>query len=325
MVWSARRFLSWTVLVLLLLALSPGCRSAAPPGAVEEPSVQQGPGTTCTPAEGSPVKGELSIHFIDVGQGDSILVLLPTGETILVDAGDNGLGPAIVQYLKDQGVTRVDYLVATHPHADHLGGMPDVIKSFDIGEVYMPRTTHTTQTYERLLLAVREKGLRITEARAGVVLFDLPNLRAVLVAPVSSGYQNVNDWSAVLRIEYGDTAFLFAGDAEAKSEEEMISSGVKLAADVLKVGHHGSGTSTTPGFLTAVSPAIAVISVGAGNRYGHPAPETLARLESTGTEVYRTDLHGTVKVVSDGNSVMVQTKKEPAFDGAGPSCCGPEG
>ncbi len=276
------------------------------------------------PACDLPPNGELCIHFIDVGQGDCILVLLPSGQTMLVDAGDNGLGPTVVQYLKEQGVTRVDYLVATHPHADHIGGMPDVIKFFDIGEVYMPRTTHTTQTYERLLLAIREKGLRITEASAGVVLFDLPDLRAVFVAPVSSGYDNLNDWSAVLRIEYGDTAFVLAGDAEAKSEEEMVSSGVKLTANVLKVGHHGSRTSTTLGFLTAVSPEIAVISVGAGNNYGHPAPETLSRLASAGAKVYRTDLHGTVKVVSDGHSVLVQTEKGAASIETGPlPCCSP--
>ncbi len=276
------------------------------------------------PSEESPTKQytrPLSVHFIDVGQGDAILVLLPNGQNMLIDAGDNGLGPRVVAYLKEQGVTRVDYLVATHPHADHIGGMPEVIEAFEIGKVYMPRTGHTTRIYERLLLAIKEKGLTVIEARTGVVLFDEPELKVRLVGPVPGTYTSLNDYSAVVHLRYRYTAFLFTGDAEAASEGRMIAAGgfwphkpaepagVVLDADVLKVGQHGSRSSTTAAFLEAVSPTIAVISVGADNRYGHPHADTLARLQAAGVTVYRTDLHGTVVITSDGEQLTVEVEK----------------
>jgi len=256
-------------------------------------------------------RNEIETHFIDVGQGDSILICATNENiTILIDAGEAQAGHALISYLKRAGVKKIDYLIATHPHADHIGGLPVVIKEFSIGKIYMPRTTHTTQTYENLLLAIKEKGLRITEAKAGIKVTDLPNLQAILLGPVSTRYDNLNDYSAVLLLKYYNTSFIFTGDAEAHSENDMINSGISLKADVLKVGHHGSRTSTSSAFLRAINPKIAVIMCGQGNRYGHPHDETLRKLQQRGSKIYRTDLHGNIIITSDGNNLDVKTEKK---------------
>ena len=175
----------------------------------------------------SSANNSLEVHFIDVGQGDSILLHAVNEDiAILIDAGDFSSGQAVVSYLQKAGITKIDHLIATHPHADHIGGLPAVIKAFPIGEMYMPRTTHTTQTYENLLLSIKEKGLRITEAKAGMKLIDRDNLQATFVGPVSSGYDNLNNYSAVLLVKYYNTQFLFTGDAESESEQQILMSGV---------------------------------------------------------------------------------------------------
>jgi len=248
----------------------------------------------------------LRVHFLDVGQADSILVQLPNGQSMLVDAGNNSDGPFVVSYLKQQGIKRIEYLVGTHPHADHLGGLDNVINDFDIGKVYLPKTTTTTKTFEDVLLALKNKNLKISPARAGVAVIEQDNLKINLVAPVGSGYKELNNYSAVIRIQYGDTAFLLTGDAQAESESEMLKAGGNLKADVLKVGHHGSRSSTTTPFLKAAAPKYAVIKVGAGNDYGHPHKETLERLAGAGITLYRTDLDGTLIFGSDGKNITVE-------------------
>ena len=274
--------------------------------------------TALLPALHLSAAGGLEVHFIDVGQGDSILIRAVEEDiAILVDAGDAAAGQTVISYLKRAGVTRITHLVATHPHADHIGGMPAVIREFPIDRVFMPRATHTTRTYENLLLAIRAKGLRITEAKAGVTVVDMPGLNASFVGPVGSGYDELNNYSAVLMVRYRDTRFLFTGDAEAHSEGEMVRSGVSLQADVLKVGHHGSRTSTTAAFLDAVGPGIAVIPCGRGNSYGHPHAGTLARLERAGVQVFRTDLQGHIVITSDGERVAVTTARAAAPPAAG--------
>lgn len=247
------------------------------------------------------------MHFIDVGQGDSILIQFPDDQTMLVDAGPNEAGSAVVSYLQKEGIRRIDYLVGTHPHADHIGGMDEVVRAFEIGKVYMPRVTSNTASFESLLRALKAKGLRITPARAGVTVIEQEGLRVEFLAPSGSRYEDLNDWSAVLKVSYGSMSFLLTGDAEAGSEREMLSAGTDLKADVLKVGHHGSSSSTTTAFLRAVSPDYAVICVGAGNDYGHPHRETLDKLAAAGVRVYRTDRDGTVVFVSDGKTLSVRT------------------
>ena len=288
------RVISSFLILLLTLGLL-GCHAVSSPTPKPQVSSPQLP---------------LRVHFIDVGQGDCILAQFSNGETLLVDAGDASQGSKVVRYLRNQGVRRIDHLIATHPHADHIGGMPEVIDSFDIGRVYMPRTTHSSSTYERLLLALKKKNLSITEARAGRSVTSAGNMDVCFMAPRSTRYENLNDHSAVTRIEYGDHVFLLTGDAEAQSEREMlVSSEICPKADVLKVGHHGSGTATSAEFLRAVRPKYAVISVGAGNPYGHPAKDTLARLRKEAVQVYRTDLHGTIVFTSDGQTISVTTEK----------------
>lgn len=249
---------------------------------------------------------EIAVHFIDVGQGDAILIQLGSGENILIDAGDISKGELVLTYLKKQGVTKIDHLIATHPHADHIGGMPLIIENLDIAKVYIPRATHTSQTYENLLLSIKNKGLKITEAKAGVRL-DVDNqYHAEFLAPNNKGYESLNDYSAVLRLEYIDHAFLLTGDAEAVSGQEILSAGHNIKAQVLQVPHHGSNNSClSEEFLDLASPQIAVISLGADNRYGHPHQEVLDRLEARGVQVLRTDLDGNIVVYSDGKDLQL--------------------
>ncbi|AEE97681.1 MBL fold metallo-hydrolase [Mahella australiensis] len=264
----------------------------------------------------------LKLHFIDVGQADSILVQTPKGKTMLVDAGNNADGNAVLSYLKTQDVKKIDVLVGTHPHEDHIGGMDTVINAFPIGKIYMPRATTTTKTYEDVLNAIASKGLKITAAKGGMSIDIDPTVKTDILAPNSSSYDDLNNYSAVIKLTYGKTSFLLDGDAEDVSEQEMLAKGYNLKADVLKVGHHGSNSSTTPAFLKAVSPKYAVISVGAGNSYGHPAPETLAGLASTGVQIYRTDEAGTIVITSDGNTIKIDKKASPVKPQAPPVSSG---
>ncbi len=241
----------------------------------------------------------LSVHFIDVGQADSILVLLPNGEDMLIDAGQNGDGDDVVAYLTKQGVTDIEYAVGTHPHADHIGGMDDVLKAIPTDILYMPAFSADTKTYKDVLAAAEEKNVPIQTAGAGITVYNSDGLSITMVAPVGDS-SDPNDASAVLLVTYLNRTFLFTGDAEAKSEEEIQGD---IAADVLKVGHHGASTSSTAAFLNRVKPQYAVISVGKGNSYGHPTDQTLSRLSAIGAAIFRTDEEGTIVFTSDGDSL----------------------
>lgn len=247
---------------------------------------------------------ELRVSFIDVGQGDSEFIELPNGETMLIDAGTNETGKNVVDYIKSLGYTSINYVVGTHPHEDHIGGLDDVIKTFDIGSIYMPKITADTKTFEDVLDAAESKNLMINTAKSGVSIMDTEDLSVKFLAPTLDSYENTNDYSAVVKVVYGDTSYLFTGDAEDFSEN-LITDDVN--ADVLKVGHHGSSTSTSTEFLKKVSPASAVISCGKDNSYGHPHSETLQKLADMGTAVYRTDELGTIVSVSDGKTITFDT------------------
>lgn len=253
------------------------------------------------------VNGKLEVHYIDVEQGDAILIK-QDGASMLIDAGDNAYGRRIVQYLKDQGITKLDYIIGTHPHADHIGGMDDVIKSFDIGAVIMPKVTHTTKTFEDVVLAIKDKGLKITNPKVSET-FNLGDAKFTINAPNSEKYDDFNEYSVITKLVYGQNSFLFTGDAEQISEGEVVASGQDISADVLKVGHHGSNTSTTDAFLSAVNPKYAVIQVGAENKYGHPTENTLKKLKSKNIEMYRNDLDGNIIAVSDGVNITFNTVK----------------
>lgn len=247
-------------------------------------------------------ESSLRVNFIDVGQGDSEFIELPNGETLLIDAGTNETGADVVNYIESLGYSSIDYVVGTHPHEDHIGGLDDVINSFEIGSVYMPKVTADTKTFEDVLDAVDEKGLTINTAKAGVTLVDGDGLSVKMLAPVLDEYDNTNDYSAVIRIVYDDTSFIFMGDAE-QYAEDLITGDVD--SDVLKVGHHGSSTSTGEEFLQRVSPSYAVISCGLGNSYGHPHTETIEKLG--GIPVFRTDEMGTIVATSDGSEISFRT------------------
>lgn len=246
-------------------------------------------------------EGQLKAHFLDVGQGDSALILAGSN-AMLIDAGDRGYGSGIVNYLKKQGVKKLDYLVLTHPHADHIGGAVEVINAFEIEKIIMPKVEHTTRTFENLLETIKSKGMKITAPIPGDE-YELGSAKFKILAPNSSSYKSLNDYSVVIRLTFGNTAFLFTGDAESTSESQILSKGFEIKSDVLKVGHHGSSTSTSDRFLKSVSPKYAVISVGKGNSYGHPTQEVLGRLDSYSVKVYRTDEVGTIVAVSDGTNI----------------------
>lgn len=248
---------------------------------------------------------ELVAHFIDVGQGDASFIELPNGDTMLIDAGISSSGDDIIEYIEDLGYSDIDYVVATHPHADHIGGMAEVIDAFEIGSIYMPKAVSTSKTYENLLETIQDKGLSIHTGRAGVEVLNTDDLTILMFAPVQEEYSNLNNYSIVLKITYGDTSFLYTGDAE-DSLDEITGD---IEADVLKVGHHGSDTSTTSDFLARVNPSYAVISVGEGNSYGHPALSTIELLEGYTSNIYRTDLNGTVVISSDGVNINVDTER----------------
>lgn len=283
-----KRSLVSAVLILALLLWACGCTAAT----------VQSPGNT-----------GVQVHYLDVGQGDSEFIELPNGKTLLIDAGNPDDGQHIISYIKALGYSTIDVLVATHPHADHIGGMAAVVKSFAVGAIYMPKVADTTATFEGLLTAIKAKGLQVNTARAGVICLDGDGVTARFLAPTSAAYDDLNNYSAVLKLTYGHTSFLFMGDAEMLSENELLKSGADVDADVLKVGHHGSTTSTGTDFLAAVSPRYAVVSVGAGNSYGHPHQQTLKKLAKISAQVYRTDIAGTISITSDSKRLTVTTEK----------------
>lgn len=251
-------------------------------------------------------KSSMTVQFLDVGQGDSTFIMLPDGKTALIDAANPGDGQSIALYLKTKGVKNIDYLIATHPHADHIGGMKEIIEGFDIGQIFAPKIATsdlpTSKTYENFLTAVKDKGLKLTRAQGGNILFEGEGYKAECFSPLYETAEGLNNYSVVIKLHHGENKFLFMGDAEEISEKQILDKGFDPECDVLKCGHHGSSTSTSPNFLKAASPKFAVISCGVGNSYGHPHWETLKALENlSGFEkLYRTDKDKTVTAISDG-------------------------
>jgi competence protein ComEC len=255
---------------------------------------------TSTPGSSQGKSSLLLVHYIDVGQADSILIQV-NNKNMLIDAGNRGDEDVITEYLQKQGVKKLDYVIATHPHEDHIGSMSEIIKKFPITEFYAPKKTNTTKTFENMINAL--SGKKIITAKAGVNLNLGDNVKAELLAPISDSYEDLNNYSAVLKLTYGDNKFLFMGDAEKLVENEILAAGSDVSADVIKLGHHGSSTSSSKEFLDKVSPEIAIICVGKDNDYGHPHRETLAELKKRSLTVYRTDIEGTVVLQSDGKAI----------------------
>jgi competence protein ComEC len=245
----------------------------------------------------------LTVHFLDVGQADSIFIELPNKETMLIDAGNNADDKFVVNYIETLNYSKINYVVGTHPHEDHIGGLDTVIDTFEIQNVYMPKIEHDTKTFESVLLAIKNKDLKIKTAKAGVNIIDSGDLKIDIIAPANNDYKELNNYSAVVKITYKNNSFLFMGDAEKISEDEITSD---VSADVIKIGHHGSNTSTSEEFLKRVSPTYAVISVGEGNDYNHPDEEIIDLLNKSNINVFKTNISGTIIIKSDGNSISVE-------------------
>jgi competence protein ComEC len=261
------------------------------------------PTPTITPIPSPTPPLALTVHFIDVGQGDAILI--DSGDIdILVDGGRTSA--SVLAYLQGQGIADIDLLVATHPDADHIGGLADVLAQYQVNEIWVNGDTATSQTYQDFAAAVAAEGATVREPTRGYIT-EMDGLSVDVLNPTSERTGDSNEDSVVFRLVCGEVSVLLTGDATSDSEASMLAAGLTLDSDVLKVAHHGSRYSTSAPFLAAVTPEDAVISVGAGNPYGHPAQETLDRLAAAGATVYRTDQDGTVVLTSDCSTYSITT------------------
>lgn len=248
----------------------------------------------------------LKVHYLDVGQGDSIFIELPNNETMLIDAAESYQSENIINYLKNLNYQKIDYVIGTHPHTDHIGGLKDIINTFEIGKIYMPKVVSTTKTYESLLMAIKDKNLKINTAKAGTSIIDTDALKINILAPNNSTYTELNNYSVVTKITYGTTKFLFMGDAEKLSENEIKEN---VTADVIKIGHHGSNTSSSIDFIKKVNAKYGIISVGLNNKYNLPKEETITNWENSGTKIYLTSTNGTIRASSDGTNIKIESEK----------------
>jgi competence protein ComEC len=258
----------------------------------------------------------LRVTFLEVGKGDAMVIETPAGKTLVVDAGgvfgegDDQGRRVVAPFLRSRGIARIDTLLLTHPHPDHVGGAKTLIEQFPVGLVLDNGVNADSALVRPYRSAAKERGIPCREVRRGATLDADQGVTISALAPTAETLRGkVNNTSIVLRVEYGRTALLLTGDAEADAESEMIRSGQPLACDVLKVGHHGSRASTSEEFVAAARPRYAVISVSANNRMGYPHPEVLERLEKTGARLYRTDRNGAVTCLSDGASVHIETAR----------------
>lgn len=255
---------------------------------------------------GTVPEGELAVHFIDVGQGDAAL-LVTSDSAVMIDTGPGSSRGSTLEYVRGH-TEKLDLMILTHPHEDHIGGAADVLRNIPTAKVIMPDAVTDTRTFSNVLDAVEESGADTALAAPGDV-YELGGMRITILAPVSSEYEDMNNYSVVCRVEYGSRSFVFTGDAERQSELEIIGryGASALRCDVLKVGHHGSDTSSSAEFLGVLRPRIAVISAGKDNDYGHPHRASLRRLEKAGVEkIYRTDELGTVVLVCDGTEITAE-------------------
>lgn len=253
--------------------------------------------------------GDMEVHFLDVGQGDCVLISCD-GCHMLVDAGNNQDGERITSYLKEQGIAELDYVIGTHPHADHIGGLDTVIDNFGIKTLFMPQKVHTTATFEEVIAAIENHDLSITAPKPGDT-YPLGSGSFTILAPVKEDYgEELNNWSIGIKLVHGSNSIVMCGDAEEEAEEDICGSGLDISANVLKLGHHGSRTASGELFLKTVGPKYAIISCGRGNDYGHPHEETLKKLSEAGILVFRTDTQGTIILKSDGKSLQFNVEPD---------------
>ncbi|WP_291652331.1 ComEC/Rec2 family competence protein [Clostridium sp.] len=253
--------------------------------------------------------GKLEISYLDVGQGDAAYIRVNDFD-ILIDAGPRSDADKLMKQLEEKNIDDFEIVIATHPHEDHIGGMVKVFEKYDVESFYMPKVTHTTKTFENMINVVSKEGLKVKVIKEGTS-FDLGDGAKIDVySPIYESYEEFNDYSPIMKLTFGNTSYMFTGDAEAHAEQEVVAKYPKnLDADVLKFGHHGSSTSSTKEFVEAVSPEYGVISCGVDNKYGHPHRETLQTIDTQGIKAYRTDKQGQITITSDGSTISVRTEK----------------
>lgn len=250
---------------------------------------------------------QLAVSYIDVGQGDATLISKGNFH-MLIDAGKNEKGTTVVEYLKNNKISKLDVLVGTHPDSDHIGGMDDVLENIPVDTVYLPEAKKETKTYRDVETVLEQKGKEAQMPEVGKNYTYDNNVVIRFLGP-QKDYKDANDNSFVVQLAYGENRFLFMGDAEEEAEKDILKRSYDLECDVLKVGHHGSYTATSDGILQESNPTYAVISCGEGNSYGHPHAEVLSKLEEDDVQIYRTDTMGTIVAVSDGTNVHLSTEK----------------
>lgn len=304
----AKRVRCFMVLCMLpILLMFSSCENKAD-------SVIKGMQMGQTQEEAEAVSGRLEVHFIDVGQGDASLITCD-GHAMLFDMGENDKSVLLQFYLMRQGIDHLDYVIGSHPEADHIGGMDVILLKYDCDKVILPDVVVNTATYRDVLEAMEYKNCESTVPQVGET-YDLGEAFFTIIAPNEDDYgDNINNYSVGIRLVHGENAFIFTGDAEIQAEEDMLGNGIPLDADVLKVGHHGSHDASSAEFVEAVSPKYAVISCGKENDYGHPHKETLAILEDAGAEVFRTDEMGNIIAISDGTDLTWNTEMEDVWQG----------
>ena len=251
----------------------------------------------------------MSVTYLNVGQGDSELIQV-NGINMLIDAGTNAGANDLVKDLKNRGIKTIDIAIATHPHEDHIGGMDEVLENFDVKSFYAPKVAHTTKTYENMLKAVKNEGLKIQQIKEGTKIDLGKDTEVQVYSPVKSQYEELNNYSPVMKISYGQNSFMFTGDAESLVEKEILNENKDLKADVLKLGHHGSHSATSEEFVKAVNPSIAVVSCAKDNKYGHPHKETMSNLKKAGITVYETFRDGDITISSNGKKLDVKLHSE---------------
>ncbi|MDO5517385.1 MAG: ComEC/Rec2 family competence protein [Clostridium sp.] len=257
----------------------------------------------------SAVTGTLEVSYLDVGQGDSAYIKV-NGYDILVDAGPKSDEEKLLAQLEEKNIDDFEIIIATHPHEDHIGGMKKVFDRYDVESFYMPKVSHTTKTFENMVNAVANEGIKIQQIKEGMT-FDLGNgARIDVYSPIYESYEEFNDYSPIMKLTFGETELIFTGDAEAHAEADVVAKYPNdLHGDVLKFGHHGSSTSSSEEFLQSVDPDYGIISCGAGNKYGHPHKETLQKISKYDIETYRTDTQGQITLTSDGKNISIKTQK----------------
>ena len=282
--------------------------------------------TSCVPLDFSDPSGDptsaitgevalqdaLRVTYIDVGQGDSALVEFPSGKCMLIDAGEKDEVENVLRTIRKSGHEKIDFLVMTHPHSDHMGGMAEVMESFEIGVLYMTNAVNTTSAFEEILDVAERKDIPIKRSQKGVVIYEEGFIKAEFLSPVSEEYEELNDYSSVIKITSRERSFLFMGDAEKLAEDEL---GAEVRSDVVKVGHHGSKTSSSENFVKKTKAIYAVISVGEGNRYGHPASLIVTRWEEHGARILRTDIAGNIVFTTDGEKLYLKCEKNDELGG----------